>query len=102
MPQGYRGSIPPVLAATAELAVVRLHGHSGKWDSKDIQARFDYNYSPGELAEWAARIRALAAQAETVDVVFNNTYRGYGQVNAQQLAALLATEPGQVPRGAAP
>jgi uncharacterized protein YecE (DUF72 family) len=102
MPQGYPSSIPPVLAATAELAVVRLHGHSEKWDSKDIEARFDYRYSPGELTEWAARIRALAAQAETTDVVFNNTYRGYGQVNAQQLAALLASGSDQVPGGAAP
>jgi hypothetical protein len=32
MPQGHRGSIPPVLAATAPgLAVVRLHGHSPSW-----------------------------------------------------------------------
>jgi uncharacterized protein YecE (DUF72 family) len=28
MPQGYPDSIPPVLAATADLAVIRLHGHS--------------------------------------------------------------------------
>ena len=93
MPQGYPSSVPPVLAATtADLAVVRLHGHSEKWASKDIQQRFDYCYSPDELSEWVSRIRALAAQADVVHVVFNNTYRGYGQVNAQQLAALLAAE----------
>jgi uncharacterized protein YecE (DUF72 family) len=90
MPQGYPSSLPPVLAATAELAVVRLHGHSAKWASKDIQERFDYCYSPDELSDWAARIRALAPQAEITHVVFNNTYRGYGQANAGQLAALLA------------
>jgi hypothetical protein len=28
MPQGYPDSIPPVLAATTDLAVIRLHGHS--------------------------------------------------------------------------
>src|SRR5690606_20689923 len=28
MPQGYRSSVPPVLAATADLALVRFHGHS--------------------------------------------------------------------------
>jgi uncharacterized protein YecE (DUF72 family) len=28
-PQGYPNSIPPVLAVTSDLAVVRLHGHSG-------------------------------------------------------------------------
>src|SRR5689334_17198670 len=34
MPQGYRDSIPPVLAATTDLAVVRMHGHSSRWESK--------------------------------------------------------------------
>ena len=91
MPQGYPSSIPPVLAATApDLAVVRLHGHSEKWASKDIQERFDYRYSEDELRDWATRVRALAHDAEVTHVLFNNTYRGYGQLNAQQLAALLA------------
>jgi uncharacterized protein YecE (DUF72 family) len=35
MPQGYPSSIPPVLAATSDLAVVRMHGHSDKWTSKE-------------------------------------------------------------------
>ena len=57
MPQGHRDSIPPVLAATApDLAVVRLHGHSDKWDSKDIHERFGYRYTEAELAEWAPKI----------------------------------------------
>ena len=34
MPQGYPSSIPPVLAATSDLAVVRMHGHSDKWTAK--------------------------------------------------------------------
>ena len=28
MPQGYRSSIPPTVAVTADLALVRFHGHS--------------------------------------------------------------------------
>src|SRR5580658_9060471 len=44
MPQGYPSSIPPVLAATSDLAVVRMHGHSDKWASKDIHERFGYRY----------------------------------------------------------
>jgi uncharacterized protein YecE (DUF72 family) len=90
MPQGHRDSIPPVLAATApDLAVVRLHGHSDKWDSKDIHERFGYRYTEAELKEWAPRIRDLADRAATTHVLFNNCYRDYAQVNAQQLAALL-------------
>ncbi len=90
MPQGYRDSIPPVLAATApDLAVVRMHGHSDKWESKDIHERFGYRYTEAELKEWAPRMRALAEDAETTQVLFNNCYRDYAQVNARQLATLL-------------
>ena len=90
MPQGHRDSIPPVLAATdPDLAVVRMHGHSSKWDSKDIHERFGYHYSDRELREWAPRVAGLADGAQTTHVVFNNCYRDYAQTNAQQLAALL-------------
>jgi uncharacterized protein YecE (DUF72 family) len=89
MPQGYRDSIPPVLAATSELAVVRLHGHSEKWESKDIHERFGYRYTDGELSGWAPRIAALARDAQDTHVLFNNCYRDYAQANARQLAGLL-------------
>ena len=89
MPQGYRDSIPPVLAATSELAVVRLHGHSEKWESKDIHERFGYRYTDGELNRWAPRIAALAQDAQDTHVLFNNCYRDYAQANARQLAGLL-------------
>jgi uncharacterized protein YecE (DUF72 family) len=89
MPQGYPSSIPPVLAATSDLAVVRMHGHSDKWTSKEISERFGYRYSDGELDEWAVRVRDLAADADTTDVVFNNCYGDYAHVNAQQLAERL-------------
>ena len=93
MPQGYRDSIPPVLAATADLAVVRLHGHSQMWDSKDIHERFGYRYSDGELSEWAPRIAGLARDAQDTHVLFNNCYRDYAQANARQLADLLKAAP---------
>src|SRR5215831_952524 len=90
MPQGHRDSIPPVLAATSpDLAVVRMHGHSDKWDSKDIHERFGYRYTDAELAEWAHKVRALAQDTTDTHVLFNNCYRNYAQVNAQQLTELL-------------
>jgi uncharacterized protein YecE (DUF72 family) len=91
MPQGYPSSIPPVLAATSDLALVRMHGHSDKWDSKDIYERFGYRYSDAELDEWAPRIRHLADEADTTHVLFNNCYSNYAQVNAQDLADRLAS-----------
>ncbi|MEU6717403.1 DUF72 domain-containing protein [Nonomuraea sp. NPDC046802] len=89
MPQGYPSSIPPVLAATAGLAVVRFHGHSAKWTSKDVHERFGYLYSEDELRHWASKLRRLAEDAETTHVLMNNCYRDHAQVNAAQLARLL-------------
>ena len=79
-----------MLAATApDLAVVRLHGHSGKWDSRDIHERFGYRYTQAGVAERAPKVRALARDAEQTHVLFNNYYRNYAPANAGQLAALL-------------
>src|SRR6202034_2186780 len=87
-PQGYSNSIPPVLAATSDLAVVRLHGHSNQWESHDIQERF--RYAGDELATWAGNVRRLAADADETHVVFNNCYRDYAHVNAGQLVRLIS------------
>ena len=89
-PQGYPNSIPPVLAATSDLAVVRLHGHSDQWESKSVQQRFRYRYSDQELAKWSGNVRRLAEDAAETHVVFNNCYRDYAHVNAQQLARLIS------------
>ena len=99
MPQGYRSSIPPIVAATADHAVVRFHGHSDKWESKDIYERFGYLYDEQELAQWAPRIEALAEQVQEVHVLTNNCYRDYAQRNAAQLVQQLdaAAAPGVWP-----
>jgi uncharacterized protein YecE (DUF72 family) len=89
MPQGHRSSVPPLLAATADLAVVRFHGHSDKWTSKDIHEKFGYEYSRSELQEWAPRLRGLADEAETTQVFMNNCYSDYAQRNAATLIELL-------------
>ena len=89
LPQGFRSSVPPVVTATAGLSVLRFHGHSTKWDSKNIHDRFGYLYQPGELREWVPRIQSLAEKTEEVHVLLNNCFRDYAQTNAQQLAGLL-------------
>jgi len=89
MPQGHRSSVPPLLEATADLAVVRFHGHSDKWTSKDIHEKFGYEYSKAELQEWAPKLRALADEAATTQVFMNNCYSDYAQRNATTLIDLL-------------
>jgi uncharacterized protein YecE (DUF72 family) len=89
MPQGHKSSIPPVMAATADLAVVRFHGHSDKWTSKDIHEKFGYDYSDEELRSWAPRLQELAAAADRTQVFMNNCYSDYAQRNATTLIELL-------------
>jgi uncharacterized protein YecE (DUF72 family) len=93
MPQGHPCSIPPVVAATADLEIVRFHGRSDKWTSRDIYERFGYRYSPEELKEWAPKMCELARETSSTHVLMNNCYRAYAQVNAQQLIDLLETMP---------
>ena len=91
MPQGHASSVPPVVAATSDLAVVRFHGHSDKWTSRDIYDRFGYLYSTDELREWAPKVRSLSEQAAETHVLMNNCYQDYAQTNAQQLMDVLTS-----------
>ncbi len=92
MPQGFKSSIPPVVAATADLAVFRFHGHNAEeWESGSVQRRFRYLYSEEELKEWVPRIANVAEQAKTTHVLMNNCYRSYAQQNARELADLLTS-----------
>jgi uncharacterized protein YecE (DUF72 family) len=91
-PQGFPNSTPPLVAATAPLAVVRLHGRNAEtWESRTGAAsdRFRYLYSDAELEEWAPKVRELATQAQAVHVLFNNNYEDWGMQNARRMAHLL-------------
>jgi uncharacterized protein YecE (DUF72 family) len=89
MPQGHKSSVPPVFAATADLAMVRFHGHSDKWTSKDIYEKFGYRYSTRELKGWVPKLQELADSAAETHVLMNNCYSDYATTNAQQLIDLL-------------
>jgi len=96
-PQGFRSSTPATVAATAPLAIVRLHGRNAStWDAKTRVAadRFKYLYSDDELLEWVPQVRELARQTQTVHVLFNNNYEDWGMRNARRMAQLLDVETG--------
>jgi uncharacterized protein YecE (DUF72 family) len=91
-PQGFPSSVPPVAAATADVALVRMHGRNrARWDKalQSARERFDYRYSVAELEEWVPRVRELSRRARTVHVIMNNCFSDHAVVNATQLAALL-------------
>ena len=91
-PQGFRSSTPAVVAVTAPLAVVRLHGRNAEtWEARTGAAseRFKYLYTEEELAEWVPRVRELAAGAAAVHVLFNNNFEDWGMRNARRMTQLL-------------
>lgn len=94
MPQGFTSSIPPVVAATTDIAVVRFHGRNAEdWESGSVQKRFKYDYPKEELGEWVPRIAKLNEEADKTQVLMNNCYRDYAPRNGKELAGLL-TESG--------
>jgi uncharacterized protein YecE (DUF72 family) len=69
---------PTVVARTGPIAYVRFHGRNTEtWHKRGGSAaeRFDYLYTPEELAEWKAPLRELAAGAESAYAFFNNNNR---------------------------
>jgi len=89
MPQGLDESVPPRVAVTSELAMVRFHGRNAAgWNSGSAQSRYDYGYRPDELAEWVPRIQEMSTQAERTHVLMNN-HGHHAPRNGADLADLL-------------
>lgn len=79
--------MPDARPLTSDTIYVRLHGKG--------EERYRYDYSDRELEEWAARLRALAADGHDAWVFFNNDHRAKAPKNAATLVELLgdAAEP---------
>jgi uncharacterized protein YecE (DUF72 family) len=92
MPQGFTSSLPPLTAATADIAVVRFHGRNAdEWESGSVQRRFKYLYNKEELEQWVPKISALEKETERTHVLMNNCFRDYAQRNASELSRLLTS-----------
>ena len=92
-PQGFPSSIPPIAAATSDLAIVRFHGRNADTWRKQTETaaeRFKYKYSDAELEEWVPRIEHLATESDEVQVLMNNCYSDFAVTNAKRMAELLA------------
>jgi len=90
---------------TGPRGYLRCHGRRREaWFQfgEDRQARYDYLYTPEELAELAGRARELMAQAPEVYVIFNNHPAGQAVANALELLHLLQpAHPPALPPGLA-
>ncbi|MFL5906459.1 MAG: DUF72 domain-containing protein [Solirubrobacterales bacterium] len=91
---------PSIDAVTNDsLAYMRCHGRNteGYLHGRSVAERFDYDYSPEELEEIAARARELDRQADQVHVMFNNNARELAPKAARGLRTILGQDPGPDP-----
>ncbi|HUP44552.1 MAG TPA: DUF72 domain-containing protein [Thermoanaerobaculia bacterium] len=90
-------SVKPAATVSGSVAYARLHGRNyQKWFAhEESWERYDYLYSPDELAPWVDRIRQMAVSHETY-VITNNHFRGQAVVNAGELERALGQD-GKLP-----
>jgi uncharacterized protein YecE (DUF72 family) len=89
----FHESVKPAETTTGPLAYVRLHGRNyEKWFAhNETWERYNYLYSPEELAPWVERIRGMAREKEAY-VITNNHFRGQAIVNAVDLQVALGQQ----------
>ena len=95
-------SLAPSARATSPVGYIRLHGRRyDTWFTEDpdvpAHERYNYLYSPEELAPWVARARKITEQAQNTFVITNNHFQGKGVVNALQLISILKGTKVKVP-----
>jgi uncharacterized protein YecE (DUF72 family) len=95
-------SLAPTEHVTSAIGYVRLHGRNYEhWfadpgstehgsDSDNRNDRYNYLYSPQELASWKERIENVAARARTTYVITNNHFESKAGANALELKAMLS------------
>jgi uncharacterized protein YecE (DUF72 family) len=91
---------PAIDAVTSDsLAYLRCHGRNteGYLHGRSVAERFDYDYANQELEEIGERAKALASEAEQVQVMFNNNARELAPKAARALRGILGQDPGPEP-----
>ena len=95
-------SITPTAETTSSIGYVRFHGRRyDTWFSDDPKTpaheRYNYLYSPEDLAPWTERIRKVEGHAKDTYVITNNHFQGKAVVNALQLLSILKETKVKVP-----
>ena len=83
--------LPPMAEATSHIGYVRFHGRNSSkwWRHEHAYERYDYSYTPQELAEWVPKIRTLDGITEKTFVFANNHWRGQAVDTIRQLRLML-------------
>ena len=84
------GLVPRIGRVTGEAGYLRFHSRRKQtWWAGGGKARYDYDYSEQELAEWIAVLEDLAERAQKIFVFFNNCHSGQAARNAEAMKGLL-------------
>jgi uncharacterized protein YecE (DUF72 family) len=87
------GGVPPVVAATADLAIVRFHGRGTpdpSWRGPQDWVRHHHRYTESELSPWVRAIDELTQSAPQVHVLFANGWRDAAVTGAETFRTLLS------------
>lgn len=97
-PQAGVGSVPLIPVATANTALLRIHGRNihGWRNIGNMhnwrKVRFLYDYNEEELQALAEHIRQLQQQTENVYVLFNNNSDNHAAPNAKRMQEILGLQ----------
>jgi uncharacterized protein YecE (DUF72 family) len=83
--------LPPIVVATAPVGYVRFHGRNAAkwWQHEQAWERYNYTYTPEELAPWVPKIAQLARETQHTFVYTNNHWQGQAVDTARQLRLML-------------
>lgn len=86
-----KGLMPREAVVTAPVGYARFHGRNTEkwWQHDEAWERYNYLYSPEELAEWVPKVRSIASATEKAYLFFNNHYQGKAAQNALAFAEML-------------
>jgi uncharacterized protein YecE (DUF72 family) len=86
----FQSSVAEEVPLTSSMAYFRFHGRNAEtWWKGDNETRYQYLYSPAEIAELASKVKAASNQAELTFVFFNNHWQGYAPRNAVDMKKTL-------------
>ncbi len=83
--------LPRMAETTSKISYIRFHGRNSAkwWQHEQAYERYDYSYSPAELAEWLPGIKKMDSSSEKTFVFANNHWRGQAVDTIRQLRIML-------------
>jgi uncharacterized protein YecE (DUF72 family) len=100
VPPGFDSSLPPLATATADLAIVRLHGRNADAWLRDVDTgddRFPSEYRRADLDAWVPRLTKLATTKHPVHAIVTTRGTEGASRNARLLVRALSEEPSETP-----